>query len=58
MFDDGDCNDCRYFDFSYDIEYRGYWWEDEEEVKLANLIRSHLREIFPDRNYVLIDIVG
>lgn len=56
MFDDDYDNDCykSYF-FDEDVEYK-YPWQNEEKIKIENIIRACLREVLPDEDHVIIDV--
>ncbi len=55
----GECrpNDS-YASFSFDcLEVYAYpRWQDEEEIRLRNLVRTYLQDILPDYSRVLINI--
>lgn len=36
--------------------YNGYFWENEEDIRLRNIVRAYLKDILPNYEYVLIDI--
>lgn len=57
LFDDNYSNDC-YCNFYYDeMEvYEGYDWQDEEGIRLRNLVRAYLQDTIPDYQAVLIDV--
>lgn len=50
-------NDCykRYY-FEDDEEFHGYAWEDEERIRIRNLVNAYLRDILPDYTCVLVDV--
>ena len=50
-------NDCykRYY-FRDDEEYHGYDWEDEEEIRICNLVNAYLRDTVPNYDAILIDV--
>ena len=56
MFDDDYNNDCykEYF-FGEDYKYE-YPWQNEEKIKIENIIRAYLREVLPDEDHVIIDV--
>ena len=58
LFWEGDYNNdsAKVLYFDSDEEYNGYSWENEEEIKLRNLIYAHLRKLFPNTNKVLVDV--
>jgi hypothetical protein len=39
-----------------DEEFNGYEWENEEEIKLRNLVRKYLRDCFPGVDHILVDV--
>ena len=45
----------RYY-FNEVIEYHGYSWEDEEDIRIRNLVNLFLKGVFPFDDYILIDI--
>ena len=42
--------------FEIDEEFHGYAWEDEEHIRIRNLVNAYLRDILPDYTHVLIDV--
>ena len=57
LFDDDYQNDCyKSYCFADDEEYTGESWENEEEIRIRNLVNAHLRDILPDYTHVLIDV--
>ena len=57
LFGDEYQNDCyKSYGFTYDEEFHGYDWEDEEEIRIRNLVNAYLRDILPDYERVLIDV--
>lgn len=36
-------------------KYDGYYWQNEEEINLRNLVRQFLRDQFPAFDYILVD---
>ena len=50
-------NDCykRYY-FRDDEEYHGYDWEDEEKIRIRNLVNTYLRDTIPDYDTILVDV--
>lgn len=55
----GDCymNDCyKHYYFANDKEYRGYSWENEEHIRIRNLVNAYLRDILPGHDSILIDV--
>ena len=57
LFGDDYSNDCCK-PFYYDdlTPYNGKPWEDEEEIRLINLVKTYLQDTLPDYDSVLIDI--
>ena len=57
LFGDNYNDDC-YKAFWYDEDevYTGSIYEDEEEIRLQNLVRAYLRDILPDYCWVLVDV--
>lgn len=57
LFGDDYMNDCykRYY-FADDEEYKGYSWENEEYIRIRNLVNAYLRDILPEHNSILIDV--
>ena len=37
-------------------QYSGFWWQDEESIRLKNCVNAFLTDMFPDVDYILIDI--
>ena len=57
LFGDDYMNDSyKRFYFSGMEEYHGYSWENEENIRLRNLVRAYLQDALPDYNCVLIDV--
>ena len=57
LFYDDYQNDCyKSYYFEDDEEFRGYPWENEEHIRIRNLINAYLRDILPDYTHVLIDV--
>ena len=57
LFGDNYQNDCyKSYCFEDDEEFHGYAWEDEECIRIRNLVNAYLRDILPDYTYVLIDV--
>ena len=57
LFGDDYMNDSyKRFYFSGMEEYHGYSWENEENIRLRNLVRAYLKDTLPDYEYVLIDV--
>ena len=49
-------NSYKRFYFSRMEEYHGYPLENEEDIRLRNIVRTYLKDILPDYEYVLIDV--
>lgn len=57
LFYDNYQNDCyKSYCFVDDEEFHGYTWEDEERIRIRNLVNAYLRDILPDYERVLIDV--
>lgn len=57
LFGDDYHNDCyKSYCFEDDEEFHGYAWEDEERIRIRNLVSVYLRDILPDYTRVLIDV--
>ena len=58
MFDDFYTNDvCYKYHIDEMEEYNGYSWQDEAHIRLENCIKTFLRDIFPNFDYVAINII-
>lgn len=57
LFDD-DYNNDSYQSFWYgQMEvFEGYNWQDEEKIRLRNLVRAYLQDTIPDHDRVLVDV--
>ena len=50
-------NDCyKSYWFEDDEVYTGKSWQNEEHIRIRNLVNSYLRVILPEYNTVLIDV--
>ena len=50
-------NDCyKSYYFADDEEYTGKSWQNEERIRVRNLVNAYLRDILPDHERVLIDV--
>ena len=50
-------NDCyKSYCFEDDEEFHGYSWEDEEHIRIRNLVNAYLRDILPNYTSILVDI--
>ena len=57
LFGDNYQNDCyKSYCFEDDEEFHGYAWEDEERIRIRNLVNAYLRDSLPDYTHVLIDV--
>ena len=57
LFYDNYQNDCyKSYYFVDDEEFHGYAWENEECIRIRNLVNVYLRDILPDYERVLIDV--
>ena len=57
MFGDEYNNDChKTFWYDEDEVYTGSIYEDEEEIRLRNLVRAYLRDVLPNYCCVLVDV--
>lgn len=58
LFDDNYMNDVfvKYW-FGEIEEYTGKAWQDEKQIRLENCIKAFLKDLFPDHDYVLIDVM-
>ena len=57
LFGDNYQNDCyKSYCFEDDEEFHGYAWEDEERIRIRNLVNAYLRDILPDYTHVLINV--
>jgi hypothetical protein len=57
LFYDDYMNDCyKSYYFADDEEYKGYCWQDEERIRIRNLVNAYLRDILPGHDSVLIDV--
>lgn len=57
LFGDNYQNDCyKSYYFVDDEEFHGYAWEDEERIRIRNLVNTYLRDVLPNYERVLIDV--
>jgi hypothetical protein len=42
--------------FENDEEFHGYAWEDEEHIRIRNLVNAYLRDILPHYTHILVDV--
>ena len=57
LFGDEYINDSyKRFYFEELAEYKGYSWQDEEVIRLTNLVKTYLQDVFPNHKCCLIDV--
>ena len=57
LFGDEYVNDCyKSYYFADDEEYVGDVYQNEEEIRIRNLVNAYLRDILPDYERVLVDV--
>ena len=58
MFDDYYMNDvcCKYYIYEIE-EYEDQSWQDEAHIRLENCIKIFLRDMFPNCDYVIVDVM-
>ena len=57
LFDDEYGNySCKRYYFSKDEVYEGHFWQNEERIRICNCVNAMLRDMFPGREVVLIDV--
>ena len=57
LFGDEYSNSChKTFWYDEDEVYTGSIYQDEEEIRLRNLVCAYLRDALPDYCYVLVDV--
>ena len=58
MFDDFYMNDvcCKYYIDEME-EYEGHSWQDETLIRLENCVKTFLRDLFPNFNCVIVDVM-
>lgn len=58
LFDTNYMNDV-YVEYGFDEieEYTGEEWQDENHIRLENCIKTFLKDIFPNHDSVLIDVM-
>lgn len=44
------------YSFKNLLTYEGHFWEDENQIRLENCVRSVLQDAFPNYDAVLIDV--
>ena len=50
-------NDCfKSYYFADDEIYTGKVWQNEEEIRIRNLVNAYLRDILPEHERVLVDV--
>ena len=45
----------RYY-FDQDEVYEGYSWQNEERIRICNCVNAMLRDMFPGREAILVDV--
>ena len=57
LFYDNYQNDCyKLYCFADDEVYEYPAWQNEEHIRIRNLVNAYLRDILPDHEYILIDV--
>lgn len=57
LFDDNYMNDCyKRYRLNDQEQYSGFWWQNEEMIRLKNCVNAFLTDMFPNVEYVLIDV--
>ena len=57
LFDDQYTNDSyKRYNFSEDEVYEGYSWQDEDRIRVCNCVNAMLRDMFPNRKAILVDV--
>ena len=57
LFYDDYMNDCyKSYYFADDEEYTGKSWQNEERIRIRNLVNAYLRDILPNYERVLINV--
>ena len=50
-------NDCyKSYYYADDEEYTGRIWQNEEHIRIRNLVNAYLRDILPDYDCVLVNV--
>lgn len=47
---------CKRYYFQTDEVYEGKFWQNEEHIRICNCVNAMLRDMFPDRDTVLVDV--
>ena len=47
---------CKRYYFAEDQVYEGHSWQNEEHIRICNCVNAMLRDMFPEREVVLIDV--
>lgn len=47
---------CKRYYFSNDEVYEGHSWQNEERIRICNCVNAMLRDMFPDRDVILVDV--
>ena len=57
LFDDDYNNySCKRYYFETDEVYEGHSWQNEERIRICNCVNAMLRDMFPDRHAILVDV--
>ena len=57
LFDDEYNNySCKRYCFEKDEVYEGHFWQDEERIRICNCVNAMLRDMFPGRHTILVDV--
>lgn len=54
--DDYDNDSYQSFWYGQMEVFKGYPWQDEERIRLRNLVRAYLQDTIPDHDRVLVDV--
>lgn len=47
---------CLRYNFSEDEVYEGRSWQNEERIRICNCVNAMLRDMFPGRDTILVDV--
>lgn len=47
---------CKRYYFQTDEVYEGKFWQNEECIRIRNCVNAMLRDMFPDRDAILVDV--
>lgn len=57
LFDDEYTNySLKRYNFSEDEVYKGHPWQNEERIRICNCVNAMLRDMFPGRDTILVDV--